>query len=65
MLTTKVKLIGPKYLFSEKKGVDEEFTRREDNKKLRFVNLSALGIYYDSRSNLAIDSASNAATMAP
>ena len=65
MLTTKVKLIGPKYLFSEKKGVDEEFTRKEDNKKLRFANLSALGIYYGSRSNLAIDSASTAATMAP
>ena len=65
MLTTKVKLIGPKYLFSEKKGVDEEFTRREDNKKSRFANLSALGIYYNSRSNLAMDSASTTTTMEP
>ena len=63
--SAKVRLIIPQRLFNKKKGVNGEFTCREDNTTLIFVDLPALDIDYDSRSHLPIALATNAATMAP
>ena len=63
--SSKIRLISPQRLFNKKKGVNSDFTCREDNAILIFVDLTALDIDCVLRSHLPIDLAANAATMAP